>query len=127
MARQPVSGERPLVWVGSSKSDLLAFPNPVVAEFGNALGVAQFGGTHTSAKPWKGEGPGVFEIVENFDGNAYRAIYTVRFKKAVYVLHAFQKKSNQGIKTPLTDVNLVKQRAKLAKADYEVTYGKSED
>ncbi|MBP6011827.1 MAG: type II toxin-antitoxin system RelE/ParE family toxin [Alphaproteobacteria bacterium] len=127
MARQSVPGERPLVWVGSSKADLLSFPSPVVTEFGNALGVAQFGGTHTSAKPWKGEGAGVFEIVENFDGNAYRAIYTVRFKKVVYVLHAFQKKSHQGIKTPLADVNLVKQRAKVAKQDYEVTYGKSEE
>ena len=126
MARGSVPGERPLMWVGSSKIELLGFPKAVVAEIGNALGVAQFGGTHSSAKPWKGEGPGVFEIVEAFDGNAYRAVYTVRFKKAVYVLHVFQKKSHSGTKTPLAEVRIVKMRAKLAKADYEATYGKDE-
>lgn len=125
MARQPVPGEKPLAWVGTAKEDLLAFPKHVVAEIGNALGVAQFGSAHPSAKPWKGQGAGVFEIVEAFDGNAYRAVYTVRFKRLIYVLHAFQKKSHRGRKTALTDVRLVEERLKLARADYETRYGKN--
>lgn len=127
MARQPVPGEKPLFWVGSSKSDLLAFPESVVGDFGNALGVAQFGGTHANAKAWKGQGSGVFEIVEAFDGNAYRAVYTVRFKRAVFVLHAFQKKSHSGRKTPGSDVRLVETRLKAAKEMYEAQYGKDEN
>ena len=85
-------GEKPLDWIGSAKQDFLAFPAQVRREIGNALGLAQFGGKHPRAKPWKGEGPGVFEVVDGFDGDAYRAIYTVRFRHVVYVLHAFQKK-----------------------------------
>ncbi len=92
---------------------------------GNALGVAQFGGRHPSAKPWKGQGPGVFEVVENHDGNTYRAVYTVRFKEVVYVLHAFQKKSPKGIKTAQVDVDLIERRLKTAQQDYEVHYGRS--
>ena len=74
----PAKGEKPVHWVGSSKSDLLDFPEEVRGEMGYALGVAQLGGKHPAAKPWKGEGAGVFEIVERFDSDAYRAIYTVR-------------------------------------------------
>lgn len=111
--------EKPVYWVGSSKRDYLAFPDAVKDEMGYALGVAQLGGKHPKAKPWKGEGPGVLELVESFDGNAYRAIYTVRFGDAVYVLHAFRKKSPSGIKTAVTDVDLVATRLKLARADYE--------
>jgi phage-related protein len=81
------SSEKPLHWVGSSKKDLLAFPEEVIDDIGYMLGVVQLGGTPPSAKPWKGEGPGVLEIVEDFRGDAYRAVYTVRFKEAVYVLH----------------------------------------
>ena len=91
---------------------------------GVALSVAQFGGKHPKAKPWKGEGSGVLEVVEDHDGNAYRAVYTVRFKDAVYVLHAFQKKSTKGIKTAKTDVDLISRRLKSAKEDYEKRYGK---
>ena len=80
MARQPVPDEKPLHWVGSSKDDFLAFPSAVKAEMGNVLSIAQFGGMHPDAKPWKGEGPGVFEIVERHDGNAFRAVYAVRFR-----------------------------------------------
>lgn len=111
--------EKPVHWVGSSKRDYLAFPEPVKDEMGYALGVAQLGGKHPKAKPWKGEGPGVFELVESFDGNAYRAIYTVRFEDIIYVLHAFQKKSPSGIRTASLDANLVAARLKLARADYE--------
>lgn len=98
MARTLVSGEKPLDWIGSSKKDFLMFPKPAVVEMGTALGVAQFGGRHPSAKPWKGLGSGVLEIVEQHDGNTYRAIYTVRFADRIYVLHAFQKKSPKGVK-----------------------------
>ena len=107
MARTLTKGEKPLDWVGSSKRDFLGFPEPVKDEMGNALGVAQFGGKHPSAKPWKGQGPGVFEVVEDHDGNTYRAIYTVRFGEGVYVLHAFQKKSPKGIATAQVDVHLI--------------------
>jgi phage-related protein len=69
----------------------VSFPAAVKEDMGNAIGIAQFGGTAPSAKPWKGLGPGVLEIVESQDGNAYRAVYSVRFEKAVYVLHAFQR------------------------------------
>ena len=125
MARTLALGERSLDWVGSSKKDFLAFPEPVKDEMGNALGIAQFGGKHPAAKPWKGQGPGVFEIVEQHDGNAYRAIYTMRFREIVYVLHAFQKKSPKGIKTAQGDIDLIEQRLKVAQDDYEARYGKS--
>lgn len=124
MARQLIQGEKPVDWIGSSKRDFLGFPEAVKDEMGNALGVAQFGGKHPSAKPWKGEGPGVFEIVEDFDGDTYRAVYTVKFEKVIYVLHAFQKKSPKGIKTAKGDVDTVERRLKLAREDYEARYGK---
>lgn len=124
MARKLTKGEKPLDWVGSSKKDFLAFPGPVISEMGNALGLAQFGGTHPSAKPWKGLGPGVIEIVENYDGDTYRAVYTVRFKETVYVLHTFQKKSPKGIKTAQSDVELIERRLKAARQDHENRYGK---
>jgi phage-related protein len=117
--------EKPLHWVGSSKRDFLSFPAAVKGDMGNALGIAQFGGVSPTAKPWKGLGPGVLEIVESHDGNAYRAVYTVRFEKAVYVLHAFQKKSPFGIRTPKPHVDLVAERLKIAARDYEGQYGKS--
>ena len=118
--------ERPLYWVGSAKRDLLAFPEAVKDGIGTALSVAQYGGKHPAAKPWKGVGSGVLEIVEDHDGDTYRAVYTVRFRMAVYVLHCFQKKSRRGIQTPRPDVELVSRRLGLAKLDYEDRYGKSE-
>jgi phage-related protein len=119
-------GEKPLDWVGSAKQDFLAFPPTVQREIGNALGLAQFGGKHPRAKPWKGEGPGVFEAVDDFDGDTYRAVYTVRFRRVVYVLHAFQKKSPRGKRTARIDIELIAQRLRIARQDYEVRYGKSE-
>jgi phage-related protein len=116
--------EKPLHWVASSKKDLLAFPGATVDDFGYVLGLVQLGGTPPTAKPWKGEGPGVFEIVEDYKGDTYRVAYTVRFARAVYVLHCFQKKSPSGIRTAKTDVDLIHERLKLAQADYEVRYGK---
>ena len=125
MARSKrVPGEKPLFWIGAAKSDLLEFPEAVKDEIGIALSVAQFGGKHPGAKPWKGEGAGVLEIVQDYRGDTYRAVYTVKFENAAYVLHAFQKKSPKGIKTAQTDVELVSQRLKAASEDYEARYGK---
>jgi|SRR5579872_3840829 len=125
MARTLATGERPLDWIGSSKRDFLQFPEPVKDEMGNALGIAQVGGKHPAVAPWKGLGPGVFEVVEDHDGNTYRAVYTVRFRKTVYVLHAFQKKSPKGIKTAQNDIEVIEKRLKIARQDYEARHGKT--
>lgn len=117
-------GEKPLFWVGTSRSDLRTFPEEVKDAMGVALSVAQFGGKHSRAKPWRGAGPGVFEVVSDFRSDTFRAVYTVRFERAIYVLHAFQKKSPSGIKTAMRDVELVAQRLQTAREDYEVRYGK---
>jgi phage-related protein len=118
-------GEKPLIWAGSSKEDLMSFPDAVRRGIGRALSVAQFGGKHPSAKPWKGEGPGVLEIVEDHRGDTYRAVYTVRFAQAVYVLHTFQKKSTRGIATSRRDKDLIARRLKAAQLEYEGIYGKN--
>lgn len=117
-----VPGEKPLFWIGSSKQDLLAFPRSVRREIGTALSVAQFGGKHSKAKPWKGVGSGVAEVVEDYRGSTYRAVYTVRFEGAVYVLHAFQKKSPSGIRTSRKDVELIAQRLNQARRDFEARH-----
>lgn len=127
MRSRPARNERPLHWVGSSKRDLLEFPAEVVDNIGYALGVVQYGGHPPSAKPWKGLGPGVLEIVEDDASGTYRAVYTVRFREAIYMLHAFQKKSPSGIRTARADVELIKERLKTAKRDYEAHYGKEAD
>lgn len=119
MTRKPVPGEKPLYWVGSSLKDITRFPAEVQRSVGFALSAAQYGGKHPAAKPWKGEGPGVLEIVKDYDGETYRAIYTVRFANAVYVLHAFQKKSPRGIETRQSDIALVRERLKVAQRNYE--------
>lgn len=118
-----VVSERPLFWVASSKKDLLAMPKPVIREIGTALSVAQHGGKHPAAKPWKGQGPGVLEIRSNFENDTFRAVYTVAFKRAVYVLHCFQKKSPSGKQTARTDIRLIGQRLKGVSAAYEERYG----
>lgn len=119
----PVPLDRPLYWVASAKKDLLSMPKPVIREVGMALGVAQHGGKHPAAKPWKGEGPGVLEIVSNFESDTFRAVYTVSFKRAVYVLHCFQKKSPSGKRTAATDIKLIGRRLKAAREAYEELYG----
>jgi phage-related protein len=111
--------EKPMFWMGSSKKDLKRFPEEVQDEIGTALSVAQFGETSPAAKPWKGTGPGTFEIVEDFNTDTYRAVYTVRFKGAVYVLHAFQKKSPKGKETAMIDVELIKKRLAEAQRHYQ--------
>lgn len=106
---------KPLEWVASSKKDLMSMPSEVVDVFGFALHVAQYGGKHSQAKPLKGFGSaGVLEIVEDDDGRTYRAVYTVRFGNALYVLHCFQNKSHKGIETPKQDMDLIRDRLKLA-------------
>jgi phage-related protein len=123
MAREPAPGEKPLYWIGSSIKDVTRFPSEVQRTVGFALSAAQYGGKHPTAKPWKGEGPGVLEVVKDHDGDTFRAIYTVRFAHAVYVLHAFQKKSPRGITTRKSDIDLVKERLKIAQRDYEERHG----
>lgn len=104
---------KPLYWVGSSKRDLLELPEPVVDTFGFALFLAQSGRKHDQAKPLKGFGSaGVLEVVEGWDGNTYRAVYTVRFEAAVYVLHVFQKKSKRGVATAKAALDLIRERLK---------------
>jgi phage-related protein len=119
-----VPGEEPLFWAGSSKDDLMEFPEAVKDEIGTALSVAQFGGKHPKAKPWKGEGPGILEIVADHRGDTYRAVYTAKFEHAIYVLHTFQKKSPKGKKTAQSDVDLISRRLRIASKDYEARYGK---
>ena len=117
MGKQTV---KPLEWVGSSKKDLLAMPDAVIDVIGYALHLAQHGLKHDQAKALKGFGSAaVLEVVEDDDGNAYRAVYTVRFKNAVYVLHCFQKKSHKGVATPKHDMSIVEARLKLAKQHAE--------
>jgi phage-related protein len=89
--RSQAIGERPLYWVGSAKRDLLAFPEAVEDGIGTALSLAQFGGKHPTAKPWKGAGSGVLEVVEDHDGNTYRAIYTVRFRRRFMCCTVFRR------------------------------------
>jgi len=127
MRPQRAANEKPLHWVGSSKRDLLAFPGQVVRAVGYGLSAVQHAGQPPGAKPWKGLGPGVWELVEHAVGGTYRAVYTVQFRSAIYVLHAFQKKSPTGIRTPATDIELIRQRLRAAREDYEVRYGKKED
>jgi phage-related protein len=119
------NAKKPVEWVGTSKEDLSAMPTEVKSTFGQALFDAQTGSKHPDAKPLRGfGGAGVLEIVEDFDGNAYRAVYTVKFEDAIYVLHAFQKKSKSGRATPKRDLNLIESRLYLAQEHYERTYRK---
>ena len=111
---------RPVAWVGSSKKDFRVFPGDVQDAMGFALYQAQIGSWHAAMKVLKGfGGAGVLELVENHHGDTYRAVYTVRFEEAVYVLHSFQKKSKSGIKTAQQDIDMIKSRLKLAEAHHQ--------
>ena len=111
---------KPIFWVRSSKRDLKAMPDAVQDIAGGALDDVQWGLTPAEAKPLKGfGGASVQEILCDYDGNAYRAVYTVEFPKAVYVLHCFQKKSKKGSKTPKLDKKLIESRLIDARKDYE--------
>ena len=106
---------RRLEWIGSTKKDLLALPEEVVDVFGYALYLAQTGRKHDQAKPLRGFGSaGVLEVVEDRRGDTYRAVYTVQFAVRVFVLHVFQKKSKSGIATPKPDLDLIRNRLKVA-------------
>ena len=106
---------KPVIWVGSSHKDLCEFPEPVQDHMGYALYVAQRGGKHRDAKALAGfGGAGVVEIIKDFRGDTFRAIYTLRYSRTVYVLHAFQKKSRTGRETPRRDMELIKQRLREA-------------
>jgi len=110
---------KPVVWIGSSRSDLASFPEDVKDAIGYALYIAQRGGKHADAKPLKGfGGAGILEIVEDHAGDTYRAVYTVRFASRIYTLHAFQKKSKGGIKTPKSVIDLIKSRLKRAEEEH---------
>lgn len=110
---------KPLYWMGTSKKDLKQFPEHVQQIVGRHLLVAQRGLKPIAAKVLRGfGGAGVLEVVEDFDGNTYRAVYTVKFREAVYVLHCFQKKSVHGIATPRRDIEMIHQRMKLAEDHY---------
>lgn len=108
------------LWIGSSLEDLKTFPREVQRVMGYALRAAQEGGKHPDAKPMRGfKGAGVLEIAEDYDGDTYRVVYTVRFSDAVYVLHAFQKKSKRGIATPKHELELIRGRLKHAEEVHE--------
>ena len=115
---------RPLLWVASSKRDSREFPPRVQDDLGFELYLAQTGQHPQSAKLLKGLGSGTVELVDDFDGDTYRAVYTVRFGDAVYVLHTFKKKSKRGFKTPQGDIDLVKRRLKDAEHDHAQRFKK---
>lgn len=107
---------RPIVWIRSSKEDLKRFPELAQRHIGFALKMAQMGDKHPDAKPMQGfGGANVLEVVEDYDRGTYRAVYTVRFAEAIYVIHCFQKKSRHGIATSQRDINLIRER--LARAE----------
>ena len=112
-----LGNEKPIEWIGSSHKDLMALPADVRRFFGFALSLAQAGDKHDSAKVLKGfVGAGVIEVVEDDAGGTYRAVYTVKFAEAVFVLHCFQKKSKRGIATPKEDMDIINARLKIAEA-----------
>ncbi len=111
---------KPVEWIGGARDDLREFPDDVQQLMGFALYRAQLGKKHPQAKPLKGfKGASVIEIVEDFDGDTYRSVYTVKFEEIIYVLHAFQKKSKRGIATPKQDIDLIESRLKRAKEHYD--------
>lgn len=117
---------KPVLWMGSSRADLRAFPELVRRAIGHALYAAQQGETDPAAKPLKGfKGSSVMEIVDRYDTDTYRAVYTTRFLDVIYVLHAFQKKSKRGVATPQKDIELVRQRLTAAQRHYQERKGRS--
>jgi phage-related protein len=110
---------KPVYWIGSTLDDLKALDQEIRDRFGFALYQAQQGGIHLHAKPLKGLGSGVIEVVEDYDGNTFRAVYTAKFANAIYVLHVFQKKSKKGAATPKHDLDLITRRLKTAREHHE--------
>ena len=123
MTDQPLL--KPVIWVGSTRKDLREFPEPVQDHVGYALYAAQRGSRHRDTKTLSGfSGAGVVEVVTDFRGDTFRAVYTVRFAGAVYVLHTFQKKSKTGRETPRRDMELIEQRRREAE---EIAKGRSHE
>lgn len=116
--------KRPVHWAFSSLDDIRGLPEDVQDTLGQSLSSVQYGGRPANATPLKGfTGASVLEIKDNFDGDTYRCVYTVRFAEAVYVLHVFQKKSASGIKTSNHDITIVRDRLRWAEQHYKATYG----
>ena len=114
-----------IYWIASAKEDLKGFPRSVCEDIGYALYLAQCGEKHSNTKPLRGvRGASVLEIVDNFNTDTYRAVYTVRFGGCIYVLHAFQKKSKSGIATPQKEFDLITRRLKIAEDHYNITFKK---
>jgi phage-related protein len=115
---------KPLKWIGASKDRLMEFPDVVRKQMGYALYLAQIGMKAPKAKPLRGfGGAGVLEVVQDFDGDTFRAVYTVKFRGIVFVLHAFQKKSKKGIQTPKAEIEQIRARLKSAADAYHELYG----
>ena len=112
---QEIITPRNVRWVGDSRERLQTFPGPVRKDIGHALYRVQIGATPPSAKPIRGIESGVFEIVDNFDTNTYRVVYTVKIGRSIYILHCFQKKSKRGVSTPKKEIDLIKRRLRRAK------------
>jgi len=116
--------EKPLFWIGSSLADLRKFPDDIKDAMGYSLDIAQNGGKADNAKPLSSvvKGGRIFEVFDDHKGDTYRAVYTVKFEKALYVLHAFKKKSTKGISTPKPDIELIKARYKRAEEHYKAKF-----
>jgi phage-related protein len=120
-----MTARKPVEWIGSSRTDLRKFPSEVRRVMGQAIDDAQLGLESPVAKALRGfGGRGVLEIVDDFDGDTYRAVYTVKFAAVVYILHAFQKKSKKGVATPKQEIDLIKARLKRAEEHYRTLYTK---
>ena len=113
---------KPVEWMGSSRADLKRFPDPVQGRMGFAIYRAQVGRRHRDAKPLHGFDPGIVEVVARHDGDTFRAVYTVRFETAVYVLYDFQKKARRGIATPKQELELIRRRLRAAERHYRDTH-----
>lgn len=107
---------RDVTWVGDSREQVRSFPQAARRIVGEALRFAQQDEKHPKAKPLRGFGPGVLEIVAHYDTNTYRAVYAVRISETIYVLHAFQKKSTRGSSTPKKEIDLIRQRLNRIRA-----------
>jgi len=114
-----MEAKKPIIWMGSSRLDLAAMPDPVKKDFGGALHAVQHGRSLESAKPLKGKISGAMQLSEDHRGDTYRAVYTAQLEDMVYVLHCFQKKSKSGIATPRADIDLIERRLKDARALHE--------
>jgi len=114
--------EKPIIWIGTTLEDLRKFPKKVRSDIGYAFDLAQNGDKAENVKLLKGivSGSGILEIIERFDGDTYRAVYTLRFKDVIYALHAFKKKSKQGKATPKPDMDLIRARYKRAEMLYKI-------